>query len=192
MKDSLFDFNIGYWATMIMAVCFLLLGALIMFGSEEKISPVGAVFARQVIGIFTKNLGDWAYPIVALSAITTMFSTTITCLDAFPRVLTALPSKPFKNPLLKGRNGYWFFMILVSVGAVVFIAFLTESMGQMVKLATIISFLTAPIIAVMSYMLIYRKDFPAEQRPSAFMKYLSWVGMAFLTGFGVYYLYMLL
>jgi len=192
LRDSLFDFNTGYWATMFLAMGFLLLGALILFGSEEKVSPVGAVFARQVIGIFTKNLGDWAYPIVGLAAITTMVSTVITCLDAFPRVLTTLRKEPFRHPVLKGRNGYWFFMILVSVGAVIFISYLTSTMGQMVKIATIISFLTAPIIAVMNYMLVFRKDFPVEHRPNLFMKYLSWVGIFFLTGFGVYYLYMLI
>lgn len=191
LKDSLFDFNTGYWATMFLALCFLLLGALILFGSEEKVSPVGAVFARQVIGIFTKNLGDWAYPIVALAAITTMVSTVLTCLDAFPRVLTSLRKEPFTHILLRGRNGYWFFMILVAVGAVIFIAYLTSTMGQMVKLATIISFLTAPVIAVMNYMLVFRSDFPAEHRPNLFMKYLSWIGILFLTGFGLYYLFML-
>lgn len=192
LRDSLFDFNVGYWATMILAVCFLLLGALILFGSEEKVSPVGAVFARQVIGIFTKNLGDWSYPIVAVAAITTMVSTTITCLDAFPRVLTNLRKESFSFPLLKGGNGYWFSLILVAAGAVIFISFLTSTMGQMVKIATIISFLTAPIIAVMNYMLVFRSDFPAEHRPNLFMKYLSWVGIFFLTGFGIYYLYMLI
>ena len=188
-KESLFDFKIGFWGTAILALSFLLLGALIMFGSGEEISAQSAVFARQVIQIFTKNLGEWAYPLVALAALTTMFSTTITCLDAFPRVLTSLPARAASEK--QRKIGYWIWMSIVAAGAVVVIAYLTSSMGQMVKFATIISFITAPVIAIMNYRLVFSRHFPEKFRPNLWLKYLSWAGIAFFIVFSLYYLFLL-
>jgi Mn2+/Fe2+ NRAMP family transporter len=192
-KDSLFDFRIGFWGAATLAVVFLMLGALILFGSGEEISPQGAVFARQMIHIFTANLGSWAYPVVAIAALTTMLSTTITCLDAFPRVLSAIG---FAGEIKRGdevRNVrmYWIWMAVVAVGAVLVIAFLTSSMGQMVKVATIISFVTAPVIAIMNYKLVFSPDFPDRHKPGPFLKYLSWVGIAFFIVFTAYYIWLL-
>lgn len=191
LKDGLFDFKVGFWGAAVLAVVFLLLGAMILFGSGEDISPKSAVFARQMINIFTDNLGAWSYPIVALAALTTMFSTTITCLDAFPRVLTEI-SKEVQHNKTNASVHYWIWMTVVAVGAVVVIAFLTTSMRQMVNVATIISFVTAPVIAIMNYKLIYNKSFPKEHQPGPFMKYLSWIGITFFIVFSIYYLILLL
>ena len=190
MEDGLFDFRIGFWGAAILALCFLLLGALILFGTGEEISPIGSVFARQVINIFTSSLGSWAYPFVAIAALTTMFSTTLTCLDAFPRVLYAISVSDDKQEKKK-RISYWAWMLIVGAGAIIVIAYLTSSMGQMVKIATIISFLTAPAIAIMNYRLIYNPDFPENKRPGNFQKYLSWLSIAFFTIFSIYYLVLL-
>jgi len=161
-----------------------------MHGSGEEISPKGAVFARQVIHIFTANLGDWSYPFIAIAALTTMFSTTLTCLDAFPRVLSNISISSGGKEENKNKN-YWLWMIVVAAGAVIVIAYLTASMGQMVKVATIISFVTAPAIAIMNYKLIYNSDFPDDQKPGKFLKYLSWIGIAFFVVFTLYYLLVL-
>lgn len=191
LKDGLFDFKVGFWGAAILAVVFLLLGALILFGSGEKISPKSAVFARQMINIFTDNLGPWSYPIVAIAALTTMFSTTITCLDAFPRVLSEI-SKELQERKDSSLTHYWIWMAVVAIGAVLVIAFLTTSMRQMVTVATIISFVTAPVIAIMNYKLIFNKNFPAKHQPGPFLKYLSWIGITFFIVFSIYYLILLL
>jgi len=192
-KEAMFDFKLGYWGAAGLALSFLLLGALIMFGSGEDISPKGAVFARQIINIFTSNLGEWSYPLVAIAALTTMFSTTLTCLDAFPRVLSEIGKREYisdKKQYIK--YSYWIWMAIVGIGAVIIISFLASNMGQMVKLATIISFLTAPAIAIMNYQLVFNKDFPEEDKPKPMLKYLSWIGIVFLSGFGVYYIYLII
>ncbi|MEE9337958.1 MAG: divalent metal cation transporter, partial [Methylococcaceae bacterium] len=89
LKAALFDFRIGFFGTAFLAICFLLLGALVMYGSGETFSPSGAKFAGQLMDLYQKSLGSWAYPVVAMAAFTTMFSTTLTCLDAYPRTLSA-------------------------------------------------------------------------------------------------------
>ncbi|MFT5908296.1 MAG: Mn2+/Fe2+ NRAMP family transporter, partial [Saprospiraceae bacterium] len=48
-KQVLFDFNVGYVMTCILALGFLALGALVMFDSGESFSNKGGVFANQLI-----------------------------------------------------------------------------------------------------------------------------------------------
>jgi Mn2+/Fe2+ NRAMP family transporter len=85
LKKSLFDFNIGYIGTTILAFFFVALGALVMYNSGTEFSPKGAVFAKQLIDLYIATLGSGAGFFVGMAAFITMFSTTITCLDALPR-----------------------------------------------------------------------------------------------------------
>ena len=90
LREVLIDFKIGYFGTAFLAMGFLTLGALVLFGTGEELSPKGVVFAEQLISIYTRSIGPWAYYIIAIAALTTMFSTTLTCLDAYPRVMKPL------------------------------------------------------------------------------------------------------
>lgn len=86
-KSALFDFNVGYIGTVILGVGFVLLGTLIMFNSGQTFSSKAGVFSGQLIRMFTSSLGNWAYLIIGIAAFTTMFSTTLTTLDASPRAM---------------------------------------------------------------------------------------------------------
>ena len=46
VKKFLFDFNVGYIGTTVLAIFFLSLGALVMYGSGEEFSPKGGEFAK--------------------------------------------------------------------------------------------------------------------------------------------------
>jgi Mn2+/Fe2+ NRAMP family transporter len=61
-------------------------------------------------------------------------------------------------------------------------------MGEMIKIATIISFLTAPFYAVANLWLVSSKNMPEEWRPSLLLKIWSIAGILFLIGFGIWYL----
>ena len=65
IKESLFDFNVGYFATVILGICFVSLGALVMYNSGISFSNSGSVFANQLIELYTSNLGDSFYLIIA-------------------------------------------------------------------------------------------------------------------------------
>lgn len=184
-KDAIFDFNVGYIGTLILGICFVLLGALVMYKSGETFSNKGAVFASQLIDLYTKNLGSFSYIFIAIAAFTTMFSTTITTLDASPRSMNIstklLTRKEFKY-------GYWFWIILLFLGTFLILRYFMNSMGSLVKIATILSFLTAPFYAILNTILITGKHTPQEHRPSLFTKILSIVGILFLIGFSIWFL----
>lgn len=188
-KQSIFDFNVGYIGTIFLAICFVLLGALVMHNSGETFSKSSGVFAGQLIELYTRNLGEYAYYFIAIAAFTTMFSTTITTLDASPRTMTRA------NNLLVGKKtklNYWFWIVLLGLGTYIILRYFRDNMGLMVKIATIFSFLTAPFYAILNYLLISGKHTPEEHRPSIYLRILSILGIVFLIGFSIWYLFSLL
>ena len=185
VKSTLFDFNIGYLSTIIIGIGFLILGALVMFRSGESFSNSAGIFSGQLIDMYTKSLGNWAYYIIAIAAFTTMFSTTITTLDASPRAMDRATELLFKKSF---RKGYLFWIAVLSIGTICIFFFLASEMGILIKIATILSFITAPFYAVINYRLISSVHTPKEWRPSTQLHVLSWSGIIFLIGFSIWYL----
>ena len=75
------------------------------------------------------------------------------------------------------------------VGTSIILAFAMESMGQMVEVATILSFLIAPVLAWLNYKVVTDKHMPVDARPGIFLRVLSWVGIVFFVAFTFIYLY---
>ena len=186
LKEGLFDFNVGYITTVILGICFLGLGALVMFGSGLEFSNKGNEFAGQLIDLYTSNLGESWYMIIAIAAFTTMISTTITTLDASPRAMSKTVQLLFKQ---KNRDFYIFWITILAVGTCLIFLFLLSEMGLLVQIATVLSFLTAPFYAILNYRLVTSNYMPKENHPSLKIKILSLLGIVFLIGFtGVYLL----
>ena len=182
--DSMFDFNVGYITTVILGLCFIGLGALVMYGSGESFSNQGGVFAKQLINLYTSNLGQGAYLIIAIAAFTTMFSTTITTLDASPRAMSKTIQLLFK----KEKDFYITWIIILAVGTSLIFIFLLSEMGKLVQIATVLSFITAPIYAFLNYKLVNSDQVPKNLQPSKKLKFFSNLGLIFLTGFTLFYL----
>ncbi len=188
VNDAVFDFNIGYLGTLFVGICFVLLGALVMYGSGEIFSDKGVVFANQLIQLYTKNLGSFSAIFIAVAAFTTMFSTTITALDASPRAMDISSRLLFHKDW---KKGYWFWIIFLGIGTLVILAYFSENMGSMVKIATIISFLTTPLYAILNYKLITSKHVPEEHRPNKIMRWGSIVSIVILIAFSIWFIYSL-
>lgn len=184
-KSALFDFNVGYISTIILGVAFVTLGALVMFQSGETFSSSAGTFANQLLDMYTKSLGNWAYIFIGIAAFTTMFSTTLTTLDASPRAMEKT------TQLLTGtefKKGYLFWILILTFGTIIIFFFFASEMGLLIKIATILSFLTAPFYAITNYILISSKHTPKEWHPSKSFHLLSILGILFLIGFSIWYL----
>ena len=186
LKEGLFDFNVGYFTTVILGICFVGLGALVMFGSGLEFSNKGNVFAGQLIDLYTSNLGEAWYGVIAIAALTTMISTTITTLDASPRAMSKTVQLLFQQ---KNKDFYMLWITILALGTCLIFLFLRSEMGLLVQIATVLSFITAPFYAILNYRLITSDHMPKENRPSRKIKILSLLGIIFLIGFtGVYLL----
>lgn len=193
IKDVLIEFRIAYFGTMLIAAAFLALGALVMYGKDETLSPNGAVFAGQLIGMYTSTIGNWAYPIISIAALSTMLSTTITVSDAYPRTLRhtiklLIPSLSMKNE----RISYIFWIFVLSAGVILLIVYSGSTMRFMVDLATSISFVTAPVLAYLNYRVITSSKIEKTYQPALYLRIWSWVGIVFLSLFSLYYIFWLL
>ena len=184
-KSALLDFNIGYVSTIILGVCFLLLGGLVMYGSGNFFSDNGGEFSLQLIDMYTENLGDWSFAIIGVAALTTMFSTTLTTLDASPRAMNKTIELILEK---KNEKGYNAWLILLILGTVIIFYFFLSEMGSLIKIATILSFITAPFYAIMNYLVLCSKHTPKAWQPSKTMHILSIIGILFLVGFNIWYL----
>lgn len=193
VKESLFDFNVGYIGTAILSIGFLSLGALVMYGSGESFSSNGTAFAGQLISLFTSSLGTWSYAFIAIAALTTMSSTTLTCLDAYPRVLK--PATELLFPKLKKNDSdnwnwlSWFWLGILLTGTMLIISFFLKGMSFLVDIATTLSFLTAPILGYLNLRVVTGKNVPLEHQPKKWLRVLSWIGLTVLSGFSVYYIF---
>lgn len=193
MKSSLMDFKIGYWGTTLLAIFFLSLGAVVMYGSPDPIATGAGPFARQLIDMYTSVLGEWSRPLIGFAAFTTMLSTTLTCLDAFTRVLqrsTNLIHVP-KGRFKKMNGWYWIWIVVMVIGTSILLFGFLENMKKMVDLATTISFVTAPILATFSYVAVKSKYVPPQQRPQGLLNIMAISGLIFLYLFTGFYLYTL-
>ena len=184
-KSALFDFNVGYIGTVILGIGFVLLGTLVMFNSGETFSNKAGVFSGQLIKMYTTSLGDWAYIIMGIAAFTTMFSTTLTTLDASPRAMAKTTQLLFKKTT---KFNYTFWITVLTLGTICIFFLLESEMGLLIKIATILSFITAPFYAIINYKLISSKHTPEEWQPSKSLHILSILGIVFLIGFSIWYL----
>jgi Mn2+/Fe2+ NRAMP family transporter len=184
-KTALLDFNIGYLGTIILGISFVALGALIMYPTGQSFSNSAGLFSVQLIEMYTQSLGNWAYIIIGIAAFTTMFSTTLTTLDASPRSMHKTTELVFEKPL---KKGYLFWSIILILGTLSIYFYFLSEMGKLIKVATVLSFLTAPFYALTNYILISSKHTPKDWQPSKFMHFISCLGLLFLVGFSIWYL----
>ncbi|NBC04552.1 MAG: divalent metal cation transporter [Bacteroidetes bacterium] len=187
-----FDFNLGYIGTSIIALCFLTLGAMVMYGSGQEYAASAAGFSNQLIELYTAAMGDWAFILIAACAFITMFSTTLTVTDTYPRVVNEFVS------ILKSDDGnveekrYAYLLVGVSAGSLLLLILLGDRFRFLIDLATTMSFLTAPVLAFMNHKLIHQPEVDEQYRPKSWLYWLSVSGIIFLTLFALIYLYWML
>ncbi|MEN8767917.1 MAG: Nramp family divalent metal transporter [Candidatus Arcticimaribacter sp.] len=187
VKEGLLDYNIGYVITILLGVCFMGLGTFVMYGTGTSFSNSGVVFAKQLIDLYTLTLGDSVYIFIAIAAFTTMFSTTLTTLDASPRAMEKTSNLLFAKA---SYLNYKFWITVLALGTIGIFSFLLSEMGTLVEIATILSFITAPFYAYLNLRLVTSDQMPAEHRPGKGLILLSIIGLIFLILFAISFLFL--
>lgn len=196
-REALLDFHVGYFGTVALALSFVLLGAGVMYASEISFAESAGGFASQILDLYAQTLGEWARPIIGVCALAVMFSTTLTVLDGFPRAITTLLDR-FKgeetqdSPDRSGGRAYWVTVLVQASGALLILHLFLKGLPQLIDIATTLSFLTAPALAVLNHRAMYRENVPEELRPKGWLRALSLFGIAALSLFALVYLYLIL
>ena len=85
LKEGMFDFNLGYIFTAVLAVMFLTIGAFTVYGSGQLLEGNSTQFSNRLLAVFTAHTGEWSHYIIALAAFGAIYGTLITAWDAFAR-----------------------------------------------------------------------------------------------------------
>jgi len=195
LKESLFDFNLGYIFALILALMFMTIGAYTVYGTGTVLDGNATQFSNKLLNVFTQNLGAWSYYIIAVAAFGTIYGTLITVLDAFPRCFVrGLRVLKFENTMNNEaqatflRNAYKWTVMIVGVGGFSLFYFSATSMVKLLEAATIMAFLTSPLIAFLNLRAIQSSSIPESHRLSPFMMGLAYLGLFALVAFSIYYL----
>jgi len=195
LKESLFDFNLGYIFALVLALMFMTIGAYTVYGTGTVLDGNATQFSNKLLNVFTQNLGDWSYYIIAIAAFGTIYGTLITVLDAFPRCFVR-GLRILKFDILEKNdtqisfleNAYKWTLIIVGIGGFALFYFSATSMVKLLDAATIMAFLTSPVIAFLNLRAIQSPSVPATHRPSALMMGMAYLGLFALVAFSIYYL----
>lgn len=182
------DFRIGYIGAVVLAVAFMMLGALVMHGGNVEPAGSAVGFSTQLITMYADALGGWARPIIAFAALATMMSTTLAVADAYPRALRAVLELRDPNPEANQRRHrarYLAGMVVTMLGAWLIIALFGRHFTLLIDFTTTIAFLTAPVIAWLNLRLLTGKHTPPEARPGPRLYWTAWAGLVFLTLFSL-------
>ena len=196
MKDAADDFNVGFVGTTILAVCFLIMGAAIMHGSDLEFDAGAAGFAQQIIDLYRETIGEFAAQLVGAAAMAVVFSTLLTAVDAWPRTLAGVflsaSDEKGEDPRIAHASRqpyYWIGMALLLIGAAIILQMLQNSFRTLIDIATTISFFTAPVFAFLNHRSMFGDHVPAENRPNAGFALFSLAGVIVLAGFALFYLW---
>ena len=193
LKIAIQEFNVGYILTALLAVFFMIIGWFTLYGTGTELSGNAVVFADQLVNLFTVHIGNWAYIFIAVAAFATMFSTCMTAHDAISRVSVDVLQKLYpKKSLFKNRNAFAVTVILMALINWMVITLFSANMGNLVALATFVSFVLAPLLGWMNLKTVMGKDVPLEHRPKLGLRILTYCGMLFLSLFALYYCWELL
>ena len=194
LGESLFDFNLGYVFTLLLALMFLTIGAFTVYGTGTMLDGNATQFSNKLLNIFVSNLGVWSYYVIAIAAFGTIYGTLITVMDAFPRCFVrGLRVLKFEKCSKTAEQigfmevAYKWTVITVGLGGFALFYFSASSMIQLLNVVTIISFLLSPLIAYINLKAIQSPFVPESHRPSKFMLTLAYVGLFSLVSFSIYY-----
>lgn len=204
LNEARLDLNIGYILTAFLALCFLLMGTVLMFQSGVAVADSSTAFAGQLIQLFTRSIGGLALPVIATAVIAVMFTTMLTMIDACPRAMSALLSyrahyealeisgsaqkHSVESNVHEGRY-YMPLVITQCAGAMLVIVFLATSFKTFIDFATTVAFLTAPALAFLNHRAVHSKEMPRCARPSRLMSAWSIAGIVIMGTLALAYLF---
>ena len=180
-RDGMFDFNVGFITSAVLAVVFLALGAFVQYGNGEAVQMKGGQYVGQLINMYTATIGTWARPLVGFIAFACMFGTTITVIDGYARALAE------SVRLLRGRERFrtlelFGWIAWISATGLALILWFDSALGELLNFAMISAFLAAPVFAWLNYWLVRHDD---KHKLTPAMNALSLAGLAYLIGFAV-------
>ena len=180
LRTGLFDLNVGYVLSALLAVVFVSLGANLL--RPRGLTPAGVDVALTLSRIYTEVLGSWMFPVFMLAAFLAMFSTAYSVMDGFPRTFATLLKTlfPDSEALQRPSNpAYWTFMAVIfafALGA----NWIFPDPVAMVQLVGLVSLGVAPLLFGLNYYCVTRLIEDPELRPGPLLRLWGLAGAWFM------------
>ncbi len=181
LRNGLLDMRCGYLLSLGLAICFLLLGTRI-----PRTAAVGADGARMAVVIseaYAAVLGRWIVPAFLTTAFFAMFSTTYVVLDGFPRALSE--SLRLLSPSRRKQDWwgtpYWVLIAVVWLSVSLLLLWVGRKPILLTTLAALLSLAVSPVYYALNHWCVTRRISDPALRPPAWLRALSWAGLAFVT-----------
>jgi len=188
-QNATTDFNIGYFFSFILAIIFLWLGALLMFGQGDGFANSAAAFAGQLVGMYSQALGDWSWLLMAIVTFVALFSTTFAVADGFPQVWKRAALLGNDRTAEKTNQTYLLTLAILAVGSWWIISYFSHDIKALLDFVTTVSFVSSPIYAWLNYKVMMGADVPDSQKPTGWFKAYTFACLTLLTLFSVFYLW---
>lgn len=190
-KSALFDFNLGYGVTVLLALLFLGLGALVLYSSGTPLATSGIGFSHQLISMYSATIGEWAHGLIALVAFLCIFGSALTVYDGYARVVAEgisllLPKKAGEaTDSVKGPQNRLVTIVLLAMAAISFaiVLFFKSALLAMLGFAMTLAFVTTPVFAWLNHRLVARSQLHKDAAPSKWVTAISYLGLIYLFGF---------
>ena len=118
-----------------------------------------------------------------------MFGTILAVFDGYSRSFQKIIQLLRNNESDDSRKSYVGIVCILAIGSILIIMQFGDKLKELVDFATTLSFLVAPIIAILNHKLVIGKFLPKNSQPSVWIKGLSMSGIVFLTGFALFFIY---
>ena len=188
-QRALSDLRLGYSLTLVLALCFLVMGTAVLFQTGRVVPDHAGAFATELLRIFTSVIGDWTYPLIAAASLAVMWSTQITLLDALPRVTDRLLGIITGRPADAPRR-YTRFLLIQVAGVSLILLFMMRGFGDFIDFATSTGFIAAPALAYYNYKAVTSKDIGSAYRPGRGLVIWNWISVVTLATIAISYVFL--
>ncbi|MGV6987573.1 NRAMP family divalent metal transporter [Testudinibacter sp. P80/BLE/0925] len=188
-QRRLLDFNSGYFVTILLALMFMALGAMVQYGKPIP-TLAGGQFIRQFVEMYALSIGEWTRWFMALVAFICIYGTTIVAVDGYSRSnqqTVALLRQSTAPSAVSAHHdkALRYSMLFTTLSAFIVIQFFSGAIGKMIPFAMTASFVSAPVFAWLNFSLVRQ-----GKRQKIWLTYLAWAGIVYLVAMvGVYFLY---
>ena len=182
-KTALFDFNLGYAVTVLLALLFLGLGALILYGSGTELSTSGIGFSHQLISMYSSTIGQWAHWLIALVAFLCIFGSALTVYDGYARVVAEAIALLFNKQKAARNTLVTPVLLFMAVASFIIVLFFKSALLAMLGFAMTLAFVTTPMFAWLNHKLVASTQLTHDASPNVVVRMLSYIGLAYLFGF---------
>jgi Mn2+/Fe2+ NRAMP family transporter len=185
-SQAVTDLNIGWILTLVLAICFVVMGTAILFQSGTEIPNNSVGFATSLFSIFTQLVGGWIYPIIAITGLAVIWSTLITIMDGIPRLMDRITHELLGERDPHPEKNYYrhFLFSIIFIIAVVMMFFLSD-FSAFIDFSASVGFVFSPALAYYNYRAVMSADVAGEYQPSKFLIIWSWLAVVLFSIFAL-------